>query len=408
MPRPKKPPRQKKSPLPARRLSDESGSPTPDPGAQSPSSPPPHLPPKPTSPKIPPRPASVRKPQAIPSAISDSTNEIKENHVSDTSSVQMDQSHSKADKQEQLISVLDGTKSDQSHSFIKTTKTDQSNVTSTKIDQTQPIYSEIDQSNKSPSETDQSKGANVESQLSPPPDLPPRPCVTGTENATETHSIELIDPVFGTPVKQNVYMTMKPAEKKEQVEENSDLKPLSELKPAEVNTDSYGMLFPKFKSTKGSSLQPGSEKAKRPELRRTNTSPDENIYIGPSSPESTLAKFKEKQGLLRRANTSPDENMYITATEKILKRQDKVESENLYSEIADQKSPKSPQSPTENIYASIPDSPSNIYDSLANATSGTKSVSTEKEKNDTVEVVPKDDDIESRTNIENDTSEQSK
>ena len=345
--------------------------------------------------------------------MSDSTNEIKENHL--------DQSHSKDDKQDQSDSVIDGAKSVQSHSCTDSTKTDQSDITSTKVDQPQPIYSEIDQSNKSPTETDQSRSDKFELQQSPPPDLPPRPCVTGAENPSDlsqTKTLELIDPVFGTPVKQNVYMEMKPAEKKEQTEEISKMKPLKQLKPAKINTDSYGMLFPKFKSTKGSSLQPSSEKAKRPELKRTNTSPDENIYVGPSSPESTLAKFKEKQGLLRRANTTPDENTYITVTEKILKRpekvesenqQEKVETENLYSEIAEQKSPTSPQSPTENVYASIPDRTSDLYESLANATSGVKGVNALKtEKNDTDQVVPKGDVVESRTNRDQEASEQSR
>ena len=346
MPRPKKPPRQKKaSPAPARRTSAEgSESPTSEPSLQTPDTPPPNLPPKPTSPKVSPKPSSVRNAQkVISSAMSNSTDE---NHVLDSSSVVTEQLHSSQ------------TETDQSKSLLQRSKNDQSGAITTDINQPQPTYSEIDQSDKQ-SVNDQSNRSSYGFQLSPTPELPPKPCAP--------NSIDTIDPVFGTPVKQNVYMEMKPIETKQPETQ------ITELKPGDVNVDNYDILFPKFKNTKGNSLQQSSSKTKKPEFRRTNTAPDENIYVGPSSPESTLAKFKEKQGLLRRANTSPDENMYITVTEKILKRQDKVEIENEYSEISEQKSPQSPQSPSENVYEVIPEKrDSNVYAEVKDAHSGTK------------------------------------
>lgn len=361
MPRPKKPPRQKKtSPAPARRTSTEgSESSTSEPSIQTPETPPPNLPPKPTSPKVPPNPGSVRNSQkVIPSAMSNSTDE---NHVIGSSSVVTEQLHSSE------------TETDQSKFLLEGSKTDQSGAITTDIDQPQPTYSEIDQSDKQ-SATDQSNRSSYGFQLSPTPELPLKPCAPNT--------IETIDPVFGTPVQQNVYMEMKPTETKQPEAQNT------ELKPGGVNVDNYDILFPKFKNTKGNSLQQSPSETKKPEFRRTNTAPDENIYVGPSSPESPLAKFKEKQGLLRRANTSPDENMYITVTEKILKRQEKVEIENEYSEISEQKSPQSPQSPSENVYEVIPEKrDSNVYAEVQDSHSGTKGRNSDVSDRDNSEAV---------------------
>ena len=313
MPKPRKPPRQKKpSPVPPRKAVTESEESS-DTSIQSLDSFP-LMHPKPVSPKVPPRPLSVRKPPAIPSAITDSQDQKKEN-IPNASSVVTDQSHSSKSESDQ--SKLPGSKGELPATTSK---------------------------------------ENSGSPISPTPDLPPKPCDPTIDTS--------IDPMFGTPVHQNLYMEMTASVTKEPEDK-------TEPKQSDVNSDSYGILFPKYKNTKGSSLKASPLKVKRAEFRRTNTAPDENIYVGPSSPESPLAKFKEKQGLLRRANTQPDENMYITVTEKVLTRQGRVETENEYSEIAEQKSPNSPQSPTENIYAVIAEkTDSNIYGHLADASSG--------------------------------------
>lgn len=117
-----------------------------------------------------------------------------------------------------------------------------------------------------------------------------------------------------------------------------------ELKPSHPKEDNYGMLFQNLKK------DPKKTQSK-PDFRRTNTAPEDTEYVGPY-PVSPSEKFKEKHGLLRRTNTAPEETYVAMDNPKKKEKTDEEEArENEYSEIPEKEG--LPSSPNDNVYATI-------------------------------------------------------
>ena len=303
---PKKPPRQKKSPAPARRSTDTKQIPSPD-----------------SSPVLPKPPSTIPEtPVNIPVV---SVKTVVPSQHSSVSVDQSEQSYNSSQKLPEQTDQVDSSASLKGQSEVKESPN-------------KPAISP-----KKPS-------------LSPKPALPPR------SNIVSSVQEDCEQKETGIEENQTVYVEMKPkptprgksdsneVESKDSTNDESNTK----LKTAEIKVDNYGILFPNLKNSLPS-------KSKHPPITRSNTAPDESVYVGPS-PLSPAAKFKEKHGQLRRINTAPDDPTYTAMTGPLSphslesgKENEYVgdSKENEYAEIVEKTG--APFSPVENIYATIPE-----------------------------------------------------
>ncbi|KAL4224939.1 Ankyrin repeat and sterile alpha motif domain-containing protein 1B [Mactra antiquata] len=247
-----------------------------------------------------------------------------------------------------------------------------------KIESNQTAKQTVDQSHSSLSATDQSNSSKTHSTSPGPPvankpKLSPKPLLPRRPTIPKPKEDDSVDPVTGKQVKQPFYMEMtgnqtkqtkagRPvSEVKPQVKTtaNED-KPKDDLKPTAPKEDNYGMLFQNLKKDPKKNL--------RPDLKRTNTAPEETEYVKPH-PASPTDKFKDKHGHLKRTNTAPEETYVpMNNPKKDKEQKDKEEpNENEYSEIPEKSVASS--APVENIYATIAETK---QDNVPQTSEGTK------------------------------------